>query len=306
MKWKVSAAIFFAAVAVLGWAASAGAVDGTIEINQAKVLAGSGFPFSIGAFASRSYRLTGDLTVVADKDAIDVNAAGITIDLNGFSITGPGSSSAAIGINASTNGGVTVENGTVTGFGTGVTMGANGIVKNVHADANGSGISVGNDSVVEGCTANLNSVGNGIQTGNNAVIKDCTANSNGSDGITAGANSRVQGCTANNSTGTGSAGIGIFCPAGPCAISGNTANGNSRIGIFCEPGCVISGNTASTNARGIVCSESVISGNSLENNTTSGLETDSFSGFVGNVLNNTTNFSGPKSLGGNLCGGTLC
>jgi len=68
---KLSAAIFFAAAAVLGFAASAGAVDGTIEINQAKVLAAGGFPYLIGT--SGSYRLTGNLTVSSNgTDAIEV------------------------------------------------------------------------------------------------------------------------------------------------------------------------------------------------------------------------------------------
>jgi hypothetical protein len=38
------AAVFFAAAMVLGLAASAGAVDGVVEINQAKVLAAGGVP----------------------------------------------------------------------------------------------------------------------------------------------------------------------------------------------------------------------------------------------------------------------
>src|SRR6266481_1804172 len=89
MKSKLSAAVFFAAVAVLGLAASAGAVDGTIEINQAKVLATGGFPYTISN--TGSYRLTGNLTVSGSSlNAIDVNASHVTIDLNGFSIIGPG------------------------------------------------------------------------------------------------------------------------------------------------------------------------------------------------------------------------
>ncbi len=60
MKRKLSVAVFFAAAAKLAFTASAGAVDGTIEINQAKVLANGGFPYTISA--SGGYRLTGDLT----------------------------------------------------------------------------------------------------------------------------------------------------------------------------------------------------------------------------------------------------
>ena len=40
---KLSATLFLAAVTKLAFATSAGAVDGTIEINQAKVLAAGAF-----------------------------------------------------------------------------------------------------------------------------------------------------------------------------------------------------------------------------------------------------------------------
>lgn len=71
------------------------AVDGVIEINQAKALAGGvtpgdtpGFPVIIDQ--PGSYRLTGDLTVdEVELDAINVRAENVTLDLNGFSILGP-------------------------------------------------------------------------------------------------------------------------------------------------------------------------------------------------------------------------
>jgi parallel beta-helix repeat protein len=270
MKWKLAAAEIFAAAAMLAWAASAGAVDGTIEINQAKVLAKGGFPFTIGSFASRSYRLTGDLTVLASQDAIDVSAANVTIDLNGFSITGPGTSGTVVGINASGNVGVTVENGTVTGFHVGVEVGsnggANGIVRNVHADANVAGILVGSNSVVEGCTANNSTptLGTGIGCiGQRCAISGNTTNGNGD---------------------------GIDCNFGGCVISGNTASKNTSDGIFCGgTGCLVSDNTLIENSIGIDVS-------------------DTTSGYKGNVMNANSSHDhlGGTSLGNNLCSGTIC
>jgi len=75
---------------------AATAVDGVIEINQARALTGgvtpadtAGFPVTLDA--NGSYRLTGDLTL-PDKDTtaiqIGPNATWVTIDLNGFSIVG--------------------------------------------------------------------------------------------------------------------------------------------------------------------------------------------------------------------------
>jgi len=153
------AAAFFAGVAMLGFAASAGAVDGTIEINQAKVMAHGGFPYVIST-ANTSYRLTGSLTVSSTTaDAIDVSANNVTIDLNGFSITGPGtpSGSGIAGLDAN----LTVENGTVIAFGsgTGVATGFNGIVRNMRAISNGVGIQAASGSLISGSTINSNSIG---------------------------------------------------------------------------------------------------------------------------------------------------
>ncbi len=159
MKREKLAAVFLAAAAVLAFAVSAGAVDGTIEINQAKVLAGSGFPYVISN--PGSYRLTGNLTVSGTADAIDLFATNVTIDLNGFSITGAGGVSGGAGVNSFTNGSVTVENGTITGF-TGqaaIEMGINGIVKNVRATGNNFGITGGAGSLISGNTINGNSIG---------------------------------------------------------------------------------------------------------------------------------------------------
>jgi len=207
MSRKRSVAIFFAAMTVLGWAALAGAVDGVIQINQVLVTSDDGFPYNIST-PNTSYRLTTSLTVPASTDGIDVSAPNVTIDLNGFSITGAGGTS-AIGINATGEGEVTVENGTVTGFssGTGIDVGNNGIVKNMHADSNGTGIVVG---------------------GPYAVIQGCTANSNGSAGILLNAaGSVISGNTVNGNTN----GINAS-PAASALIIGNTITNNSNDGIL--------------------------------------------------------------------------
>jgi parallel beta-helix repeat protein len=291
MKRKTVGLAMFAA-AMLGLAASAGAVDGTIDINMAVVNEGgsaspcgstAGFPCTISV--SGSYRLSGNLTVPASKDGIDVTANNVTIDLNGFSITAPGSSSTTpLGINATNQAIVTIENGSVIGFGTGVMTGVFCIVRNLHADGNGSGINVGQASLVEGCTAN------------NAI-----------NGIVAGNNSRIHGCTINNAP---PAGIDAISCGSACAISENTVNGFESNGIASTAGSVISGNTVGSNAVGIACSASgcLISGNTIGGNTTEGIfANDATTGYGGNVLNgNTTSVSGGHSLGGNLCNGTAC
>ena len=110
------------------------AVDGVLEINQAKALAGDvstgdapGFPVTL---APGNYLLTSDLLVVgnADISAIEVTS-NTTIDLNGFTIRGPivcdgaplptcngsGSGSGIRRVGSIRH--VVIKNGTVRGFG---------------------------------------------------------------------------------------------------------------------------------------------------------------------------------------------
>ncbi len=272
MKRKLSAAVLFA-VAMLAFAASAGVVDGTIEINQAKVTANGGnFPYVIST-ANTSYRLTGSLTVPSGKNGINVNAPNVTIDLNGFSIIGPLTtltSNTQIGINGTSQNLVTVENGSLNGFGTGVTLGFSGIVRNVHADGNFNGIEVGNNSVVTGCTAdNANTGGTGIQCQATCTITNNTANGDSAGGITCGAPGIGDGCVISGNTVTAD-GTGIHCTGSGCLISGNTVSNANLVGISAF---------------------------------------DSTTGYGGNILfGNPTgaNFSGGTSLNNNLCGGATC
>jgi parallel beta-helix repeat protein len=283
MKRRLSAVAFFAAMTVIGFAASAGAVDGTIEINQAKVLANGGFPYTISN--TGSYRLTGNLTIAGSTDGIDVTAPGVTIDMNGFSITG--NTGLGTGINNSDGEG-TVENGKVVGFSTAVAGGSFGIIRKVHAEENSHfGIQAGDHSVVEGCTADFNGgpTGIGIACFNGCEISGNTANQNGADGID---------CT----------GIG-------CVISRNTAYFNNKVGINCSgSGCEISGNTADSNGTsGISCGGSgcLISGNAVFSNVTGITANDTSTGYGGNVLKNTSSdHNGGTSMGHNLCSGTVC
>src|SRR5262245_30660355 len=78
----------FAFACLLGWAGGARAVDGVIEINDASILAAGGYPGVIGV--PGSYVLTGNLTPPPGANGINVLAPDVTLDLNGFAITGAG------------------------------------------------------------------------------------------------------------------------------------------------------------------------------------------------------------------------
>lgn len=284
MKTKLSAGLACAA-AMLALATSAGAVDGVIEINQAKVLAGNGFPYSITN--AGSYRLTSNLSVSGSHDGIDVLASGVTIDLNGFSISGPGVGTSTDGI--ATGGavftGLTVKNGTITSFTRGLNLatGPGATVSNIHVNGDGWGILVGSNSSIENSVA-TNNADNGLDcSGSNCAISDSTANSN--------------------------LNIGIYCEGGGCAITHNTAIGNSNVGIDCSSGCAISGNVANGDNSGILSGgASLVIQNTMANNTIWGFTGASTDGYGENVMNGNggANVSGGKSMGNNVCSGALC
>jgi hypothetical protein len=273
---------------LLGLAGSVWAVDGVVDINQARALAGgvspgdtAGFPVTVSQ--AGSYRLTGNLTVPdANTTAISVAADNVTVDLNGFSILGPtvctGSPVTACapagsgdGVSVSAGERVAVFNGAVQGVGRdGVAVGLRSRVEHVRASSNGD---------------------EGIQTGDGCTVSGNTTAHNGGNGITA-ARSTVGG----NVT-EGNRQDGIVCLGG-CTMTGNTATSNGSCGIHDFASSTVIGNTATLNAGFGMCFDD--GGNSR-------------AGYVNNVLNdNNGGNANPQLFGGvemgsNICGGAaLC
>lgn len=217
----------FAMVAMLGLSASARAAGGVIEINQAVVNAAGGFPYNISA--NGSYRLSGNLTVsstTADAIVIGSSVNNVTIDLNGFSITGPGGANTGNGIHQLGFGLLTVENGSITGFsgggssGNGVTTFSNAIVRNMQVSGNDVGIDVPS-GVISGNTANNNVIGIYCTSGG-CVISGNTANNNSSHGI----NYNGSGSVITGNTALTNGGIGLLGGDSTNAYGGNVMNGN--------------------------------------------------------------------------------
>lgn len=161
-NWNNRLAGLSALTCVVLFARPASAVDGVIEINQARAAAGGvtagdgpGFPVLIST--SGSYRLTSNLNVTPGQDGIDVTSGMVTIDLNGFTILGGGGGVAdGISIQNATN--VEVRHGTIAGFtrdGIFTNPGTNyARVIGVRAIGNVTfGIDLeGNGGLIEGCT----------------------------------------------------------------------------------------------------------------------------------------------------------
>jgi hypothetical protein len=258
---------------LLVFAPPAGAVDGVVLIHQGTSVNGlpgcphAGFPILI--CHSGSYRLAANLNVSAvNTDAIDITTDNVTLDLNGFTISGP---AVCVGppvqcTNVGTGKGVlsqfrgtTVRNGTVRGFGTGLILGSMAVADSVRAesnsDANFGGILVG-DGLVIHCTANLNA-GSGIIGG--TVVSFNSATSNGTFGILGGA-----------------------------TVSNNTVSFNGLDGI--HDAFTMLFNTSWDNLGAGI--------------TTGFVE----AGYMGNVVlgNQGGTISGGQSLGHNLCNGVAC
>ena len=207
LGWRL--ALVLAAVAVANGAA---AVDGVVEINQTRALAGgitggdgAGYPVTLSE--TGSYRLTSDLVVQSNEThAIAITVDGpVALDLNHFSILGPTRCSQnattrevlclgpgpAMGISADPLAQVTVRNGTIRGTGAeGVFLGISARVIDVRVRETGStAIRAGSNAVIQGCTAGLN----GIEAGDGTIVRDSVAANNGKTGMIVGSDAVVTG-----------------------------------------------------------------------------------------------------------------
>jgi hypothetical protein len=195
------------AAALMG-AIPAFAIDGNVLINQATVMHAGGFPYKITL--PGSYKLSGSLVVPAETNGIEIVAPGVSLDLNGFSITGPIVCD-SVGANCSlvptalTRGifaqaaSIVVRNGFVSGFTRGVA----------------------NAQLIEEMVAFSNS-SFGIVT-NGAVVRRNVASANGGAGIFC-IDCTVTENVANHNGRTFSPGTGLFLQGG--VFGSNTLDGN--------------------------------------------------------------------------------
>jgi hypothetical protein len=209
------------------------AVDGVLEINQTCAMntgcfSGDAAGFPVTLTSTGSYRLTSNLTQTGPSNAIDINAARVSIDLNGFTIecVADDDCPAPHGIAANFNSYAIVRNGTVTGFGNhGVSLWANALVEQIRSTHNlGDGIATQTASRVID-SIGTNNGGSGIYIDFGSTVSGSTALNNGSNGITAG-----QGSTITHNTSMVNFGHGVSTSAGSTVL-GNTVRGNSGFGL---------------------------------------------------------------------------
>jgi parallel beta-helix repeat protein len=193
----------------------AGAVDGEILINQAKVNAGGVTPGDSAGFPATlsrpgRYKLTGNLAVPANLNGIEVTANDVTIDLNGFTIRSNPPGQAVSGVVAfAGEGGLRVINGTITGFSGGGIVKSPGraVIEDMRIMSNGRNLELPADSHVRNST-----IANGTDL--TAAIR-CFAR-----------------CLIENNIVTGNAGAGVALEAGGGVVLANVIVGNGFAAIL--------------------------------------------------------------------------
>lgn len=268
-------------------------VDGVVEINQAKALAGGatsgdlpGFPVTIGD--PGSFRLTSTLERTSgssDEPVISITTGDVTLDLNGFAIYGSGKVGGGAGIRSTAVGTVSVKNGTVGNLG-------------------GPGISIDGPTRLEDLTVR-DTGGTGIICGNSCRVTRSFASANGMDGVFTGAHSVVESTVAHGNTRDGIS-VGRSSIVSRC-----TASNNGRDGIVLFSSCVARENTTEQNGdNGIDATDagSNVIDNSASLNTAADLNLSAFTGYGGNVMLRATgsSVSGGVQTSTNLCSGLVC
>jgi hypothetical protein len=233
------------------------AADGRLEISQACVATGC-FPgdspgFPVTASSASSYVLTSNLTLSdADDTAISLGS-GASLDLGGFTISGP---TVCTGTPATCTG---------TGSGSGIGAGSQTKVSNGRITGMGnSGISGSDDMQITDVTITSNG-GNGIIGQGGFVITRCVIDRNGYDGISLAAGQ-----------------------VGGTVIQNNAVHRNAQVGIRASIAVVKDNGVKQNGSFGFLGTSSALSGNQFYNNNSFG---DQISGGVEigeNVCNSST------------------
>jgi parallel beta-helix repeat protein len=251
--------------------------------------------------AAGSYYLTGNITGESGKNGIRVDADNVSIDLNGFTMTGlgPVDSQNAIMVSASLKQ-ITIQNGAlrnwqsgiaasastelrferllVSGGHTGIAAGPGSIVKDcMVTDATLFGFTCGSGSII-GDSVARDSAGGGFSAGDNVRLVNCAATTTtngpfGFPGIAAGQSSVLSGCVARGFRGTGIS-LGNYGVISDCvAVANGMVTANS--GMVTGEGTVMERCTAIANSSSgiVVGAGSTVQSCTVRSNTVHGLLT---------------------------------
>lgn len=217
---------------------------------------------------SGSYYLTENLTAGSGTNGIVIAADDVTLDLNGFVLSGNTGCLYGISLGGWTNRNITILNGVVRGWpyggvslgdgincrllditafdngekgGAGIYVGEEWELENCFAFNNHSlGINVGDYSRARNCKARWNG-GQGFHTGIGSVVDKCVAVENGGDGFFGQTLSVVMNCVAINNTN-----CGIYVGPNSMAVN-NLCGQNGSHGIMAGGGSRMERNIVSQN-----------------------------------------------------------
>ncbi len=299
LGWGVAGALGIALLASFAGVILAGPLDPPVGVTTStstqEVLifqpsCPGGLPITLSA--PGSYRLAQNITGCGGgADGIDITAAGVTLDLGGFSMTGVGGSNAAIRVFPGASNAV-VRNGTVNGWGSfGVDIeAANGLIADLNVSSGGyMGIFVFGASAsarISRCATTGNAAtGIYVSDGAHAIVEGCESASNGNYGVATrlGSTITIVGSDVHDNAWSG---IDLFGGTGSTVIN-NTVKSQGANGIVAgDAGSAITGNTVADNGNhGVnVTGDAVtIEGNTITQNHAQGIYS------VGNrdrILNN--------------------
>ena len=255
------------------------------EVEARTPIKASDLPLTISS--SGSYYLAETINFgTQNTSGITIDTNDVTIDLNGYSLIGPGKTAGSngSGIQASSSfSNISVVNGYALEWKEhGIYLSSRqNRVESITASDNGqSGIWIGSRSIAKNCVCYLNGH-HGIDGSSSSIVMGCVAHENTDDGIYVGNGSVVTGCTSYGND------YGIDCSRScsvtNCSVSYNTTVGidagsrsvvnnctvvdNGDVGIEVASGSTISNCSSANNAAdGIYASDSLIIGNTSYNN----------------------------------------
>ncbi len=256
------------------------------QVEPRTPISSAGFIFVPG-----SYYLTDNISLEAGSDGIRILADNVTLDLNGFTISGGRTGVFVSHFPSLPSNGVTILNGTISGAsGSGIYAGGfndqpKGItVRNVKVlDATDLGISVGRGSIIENCYVSGGTTG--IKAGFSSRISGCVVEFSGTFAYQIGGGSNVTDCVAVGTDDGNGDGIGFAVGAGS-TVRGITSRSNAGNGGIFDNECTITDSTFTNNAlTGVVLrSNSRLAGCTVSSNLSSGVVLDTVGGGVSSVV----------------------
>jgi hypothetical protein len=213
-----------------------------------------------------SYYLTANITGVIGKACIGIAVSGVTIDLNGYMLSGGTSSLAAIRLTAGSASELTIRNGQVRGWVASPAV-ALDIVPGVQMTdvviKDSGRVHLGDSALVERCSV-LDGRALGLQTGEMAVVRSCVFKECGGTGLQV-ASGVVESCAMVDNIGAGL----LLSARG--AVRGCAATGNSGAGFSVGAGCCVVDCIASQNDIGFSLASSIIDRCAAVANATTGI-----------------------------------